>query len=574
MHDQSAWNMYIFRDGRTKKAGSLLLNDVIASLRALGTSQRSEQVLDPLLRAGELECALADAGSPFSHTVEHVTDLLASALVASESGGEWHVSENDVVAEMETVQMPASVMVSTPEGFAYYALHPLGYVDLLASVEVTSACAAVIGIRSIGTTLSAVVRAGLSTKGIRVGRSTVRPTGHPYNRHTDFTSQQKEWIAQQRVRGAQFFVVDEGPGMSGSSFLSVGDALLSEGIEKDKITFLCSRVPDPNLLTADDAANRWPAFRALYVAPNWRLPSGADQFIAGRIWRKRVFGDERNWPASWTQMERLKFLSTDCSRLLKFEGFGRFGSEVQNRARTVGDGGFGPAPVAWEQGFSIYPVVEGESLLARHLSAEVIMRIAHYCAFRARMMPANAEPGDELERMMRFNFHEEFGSEVVSSLEVQRPVIADGRMLPHKWLRDRNGVLLKVDNASHGDGHFFPGPTDIAWDLAGAIVEWGMDKHGIEALLNAYSSESGDDASQRLPGYLLAYSVFRMGYCKMAAEAMSGSAEKDRLACEYERYRMISSELFQQNHGSQDIKRLIPRRGEPLSSTGQVNQWA
>ena len=26
----------------------------------------------------------------------------------------------------------------------------------------------------------------------------------------------------------------------------------------------------------------------------------------------------------------------------------------------------------------------------------------------------------------------------------------------------------------HGDDHFFPGPTDIAWDLAGTIVEWEL----------------------------------------------------------------------------------------------------
>jgi hypothetical protein len=36
---------------------------------------------------------------------------------------------------------------------------------------------------------------------------------------------------------------------------------------------------------------------------------------------------------------------------------------------------------------------------------------------------------------------------------------------------------------------------------------------------------------------MLAYSVFRMAYCKMAAAAMRMSEEEIRLQCAYERYR-------------------------------------
>ena len=48
-------------------------------------------------------------------------------------------------------------------------------------------------------------------------------------------------------------------------------------------------------------------------------------------------------------------------------------------------------------------------------------------------------------------------------------------MGPHAWLRDENGRLIKTNGSVHGDDHFFPGPCDIAWDLAGAFVSiWGM----------------------------------------------------------------------------------------------------
>jgi hypothetical protein len=265
-------------------------------------------------------------------------------------------------------------------------------------------------------------------------------------------------------------------------------------------------------------------------------------------------------------MERLKFLSNDGQRLLKFEGLGRFGKEVHSRGEVVGEAGFGPMPIAADAGFSIYPVLEGESLLAGKPSAEVIARIASYCAFRKQELRTEAASSKELETMLHFNFGEEFGGDgdgIDQQLEIVHPVIADGRMLPHKWLRTtKSGELLKVDNASHGDDHFFPGPTDIAWDLAGAIVEWGMDDATVEQFLNCYRSNSGDDPGHRLPAYLLAYSIFRMGYCKMAAEAMRGSSEESRLAADYLHYRQIASQMHQRVSVHKEIVRFIPKKDQ------------
>jgi hypothetical protein len=562
MDSQSGWNMYVFRNGSTEKNGVELLRDLANSVRQVNETRGGHsELLDALLRAGELECAAADVGSPSCTLLEKTTDLLAAALISSDR----HIAVNlesfaGVPRTLERVQLPASLFLSPPEGFAYYALHPLSYADAIVDLKLPSGNAAVIGIRSIGTTLGAVVQAGLKSNGIYVARITVRPTGHPYDRVTDLDEHQKAWIDRQRARGAHFFVVDEGPGMSGSSFLSVGDALMNAGVERDKITFLGSRVPDPASLTSRDGATRWPAFRAVYVAANRRLPTGSDQFIAGGIWRARVFGDERNWPASWTQMERLKFLSNDGQRLLKFEGFGRFGKEVHSRAEVIGDAGFGPKPIAADAGFSIYPLLEGESLLPGDLSAEVITRIAKYCAFRKKDLQSQTASLKELETMLYFNFSEEFGREITGQrLEIVHPVIADGRMLPHKWLRTKSGDLLKVDNASHGDDHFFPGPTDIAWDLAGAIVEWDMEEAAVEKLLSCYHAASGDDPRHRLPAYALAYSTLRMGYCKMAAEAMRGSAEESRLAAHYLRYRQLTAKLHERMSIHKEVLRLVPK---------------
>lgn len=177
--------------------------------------------------------------------------------------------------------------------------------------------------------------------------------------------------------------------------------------------------------------------------------------------------------------------------------------------------------------------------------------------------------------MLHFNSSEEFGREINGQrLEIVHPVITDGRMLPHKWLCTRSGNLLKVDNASHGDDHFFPGPTDIAWDLAGAIVEWDMEEAAVEKLLSCYQAESGDDPRHRLSAYLLAYSTLRMGYCKMAAEAMRGSAEESRLAAHYLRYREVASKLHQRTSVHKEVLRLVPKNDAVVPSEVTNRQLA
>jgi hypothetical protein len=133
----------------------------------------------------------------------------------------------------------------------------------------------------------------------------------------------------------------------------------------------------------------------------------------------------------------------------------------------------------------------------------------------------------------------EFRLNLPLQLRLERPVIADGCMQPHEWIVKANGGMLKTDSGSHGDDHFFPGPTDVAWDLAGAMVEWHMDEAQHEYFLDSYRRASGDDPGNRIRDYVIAYSAFRAGYCLMAANAMSDSDEAARLLNSAERYQNI-----------------------------------
>jgi len=532
-----AWNAYIFRDGKSSVSGPGLVQQLIqalASFNDASPSARRTALLDLLLRAGELESALADE-SPSQHDlIARITGELATCLVSHS-----RIPVDELSLRAAAITAPVQLTVAIPEGFAYYALHPLDFADLVKNLSLSTSFAAVIGIRSIGTTLSAVVKAALEMQGTHAERTTVRPSGHPYDRHTEFSAAQLQWLRTMHSRHAAFFVVDEGPGMSGSSFLSVGDALLAAGIPRSSITFLGSRDPDPSTLTARDAAQRWTAFRMLSTSSTRHLPKQAESFIAGGIWRALVYPDSEQWPASWLQLERLKFLSAAGDVFLKFEGYGRFGRAVHDRAKLIASAGFGPMPTGTSEGFGLYPRLRGKVLSPTEVTPAVLQRIAGYCSFRAEETQCAVPANHHLEAMLRFNVQQEFGFDMPAQpadLLVVRPVIADGRMSPHKWI-DSGGALLKLDGSIHGDDHFFPGPTDIAWDLAGTIVEWALDSAACSTLLDCYSRTSGDHAHQRLLHYCLAYSVFRTAYSKMAAASMQGSEEEARLLQDYYRYR-------------------------------------
>ena len=375
---------------------------------------------------------------------------------------------------------------------------------------------------------------------------TVRPTGHPYDRKVQFEGDELCWVRKEALAGSEFLVVDEGPGLSGSTFLAVGDALVAAGVARQRIVLLSSRVPDSDALLAPDGGRRWREFRAHSSTLSLELPREAKIDVGGGQWRRHFHAaDEALWPACWPAMERRKLLSQDGRRLFKFEGLGRFGAENLERAARLFRVGFGLPPREEGDGFVSYPRLSGRPLHVSDCGASLLVRLADYCAVRASTFPAKAPVAGEIDAMVRANFLAEFGRERGGGepLEILRPIFADGRMMPHEWVRAPSGDILKVDAVSHGDDHFFPGPTDIAWDLAGAIVEWRMNREARRLFLARYEHASGDRAEARLPAYLVAYTLFRLAYSKMAAEAVGDSDEAPRLRGDYRRYRAILSEF-------------------------------
>lgn len=545
----SGLNLLVFREDRQRASGKKLAVALTAQIEQWCSHGSRRAYLGALLRAGELECGIADARSEAAKSCERLTDQIADAILTGDQascfGSDSHkVDLQTLLNAARSLPDIEQLSISIPEGFAYYALHPLAYADVIRRIPACDRLL-VVGIRSIGTTLSAVAAAAARVHGIVAERITVRPQGHPYNRTVTFTSEQMAAVTKAAACGANFAIVDEGPGLSGSSFLAVAEALERAGASNEKIILVSGHAPNVNALCAENAALRWQRFHCIPVAGEARRPAEAVEFIGGGQWRSRVFANECKWPATWTSLERLKYLSSTEQgerRFFKFAGLGHYGDAVLERERKVSTAGFGLMPREESDGFISCPLVEGRTLFPSDLSAEILTRLAEYCAFRMRAFSVGLSDLNALQEMAEHNLRE-LGLDSAGELQLEHPVIADGRMQPHEWLVSGDGRLLKTDSGSHGDDHFFPGPTDIAWDIAGAIVEWQMNEEQTTEFLNFYHRASGDYASARIDGFIKAYAVFRLAYCLMAANAMNGSDEQKRLQRAADTYRTVLTDL-------------------------------
>jgi len=527
--------MYVFRDGRKNVRGSELKNQLARWLESLGRDSQEDTSLGALIAAGELECALADAGFP-ENGAKSITNDLARGLL-----GTLEICPTTLIDRLAKIECPDTASVAVAEGFAYYALHPF---RLEAPVRYLAAGVPVriIGLRSIGTTLSAVVQALFTKYGCMAERITVRPTGHPYDRKLELSGFERNWL--QAEDGALAVIVDEGPGLSGSSFLSVAEAVERAGVPPSRIVMLGSRVSDVSQMRAPNAAERWSRFRFVAASPAPVLPPDAAIDLTSGSWRHHFWEDFDHQAAAWTQLEPAKYMTFDRHALYKFHGYGHFAKSVAKRASAAAEVGFAPELLNVIRGFGKYKIESGRLLAGESPAPEIIERAAEYCAFRAVSMRTTEADASELETMARWNWQCEFGTEPYAiRLRLERPVIADGRMLPHEWMRTNDGRILKLDGSTHGDDHFFPGPCDIAWDLAGMIIEWEMNAAQSQAFLSSYQQRSGDDAGPRIADYLVAYAVFRMAWSKMAARASAGTFDEKLLLRDYVRYRLQVLEL-------------------------------
>ena len=531
---------------------------LVSAARRLHASPDCDAVLSVLIELGELESAVADVEAP---DVDDTTPLQRRMRAAMLAAARVYVSRLagtadcaragltpflQALAAVQADTLPGRVEVSVPEGFAFYALDPAAYADAAARFarERRPGKAICIGLRSIGTTLSAVVAAALERAGVDVSLYTVRPRGHPFDRCLRRTRRLTEALAA-NARTASFCVVDEGPGISGSSIASVARGLVDDGVPGDRIVLFPAYDCDGSHLRSEAARKTWqahPRFVGRHRPSPLAVPDGLD--ASGGRWRARLLGHAEPWPAVHPRHERVKLMTPGS--IVRFAGLGKYGRAKQSRAEQLSEAGMGPPPGTLAAGYLTLPFVPGRSLHATRASPTVVHGIATYASRIAELFTDPQETDlDGLQEMIEVNMREAFGPESgrilqrVAACRQQIPssgaVAVDGRMLPHEWLESPAG-LVKIDALDHHDDHFYAGATDIAWDLAAATVEFDLEPGAAALLLSTYAAASGDvRIGQRLPFYRFAWLAFRLGYATLARDTLDGDERRrfDALARRY-----------------------------------------
>lgn len=502
-----------------------------------------------LIAIGCLEQAIADWNdSPIPEaTIAHLTDQAAAGFCSHPEN--WircdyqsHIKRHlQVEIRSYSRQIIAdgfnkTLKVKVPEGFAFYTLFPEQY--QAAALDWSRAHASdrslpvyVVGLRSIGTTLSAIVKAVLDSQGWNAQRVTARPVEHPFCRHTDLPA----WI---RPPG-YLLAVDEGPGLSGSSFASVARAGQERGFPPDTISFFTSHDNPPGGAASSEIKALWD------VIPRWHVPlsdfhdqlhdalarrsadfPGFDnsfQFqadLSAGNWRQWISPSAREHVMVFPPFEKTKWLFQNDRGdqvLWKFTGLTFQHRQNENCHSSS-------LPVLHCHGFSGHPWITSPNLQPEAARDSIIIEsLAMHLASIHNPPLAREEHDEALERLKQMiDYNASF---IFSKTEIERalqladlvdysphaPARGAGDLFPQNWVRHENGALVKVDLPVPVCDHTIIGSQPWFWDLAGLIVEWRLSSSHLETLLDCLEQKGRPIPREVLPFYICAYCAFRMG---------------------------------------------------------------
>jgi hypothetical protein len=530
-----------------------------------------------LVRTGQLEQAIADSvpdRMDLHAPSARVTDCAADAfyrLFKTRADGCWH---KPVVSEIESLlgsitrdaRALPPLTIKVPEGFAFYTLFPEQYcVAADKWLEEIGSCkrTAVIGIRSIGTTLSAVVAAALRLAGCPVRRFTTRPFGPPHER--------RAMIHPEQVADAEFaLVVDEGPGLSGSSMAAVASAITEAGLPRERIVFLPAhdQLPGP---FSSPAVQQWWSTTRRYVVPvgevRWRGHSLL-QLLADRTretfsdevralhdvrdgkWRRFAYRQESDWPTSFQRFERAKYLFelADGRRVLwKFHGLHKPAQPMEGRrpSRSHQAGARIQRVQVLDRccGFEGSAWIEGVRLRTTDVDDALLRSLAGYISEVAEESLSPCESRTAFERLAEMAFWNtkkslgssaaetvaECSEQVSPNADAEALSYGDGRLPPWEFVRSEDGTILKTDNSGHDCDHTVIGRQSLLWDAAGLLVEWNLNEERTRTFVEQFRGAAGvqcDESALRF--FRIAYAAFRLGMAEMCVTT-SDERERGRL---------------------------------------------
>jgi hypothetical protein len=542
--------MIVYGDRRRTDTPARVLASVEAILTAAcaqAGQERYDLLTQALIEAGELLQGLADAefDARGFDDVSAVQDAGMELVltIARQLHGYWRGDDRrpDVprreLAAVRGFLTERPVCLKVPEGYAFYAVHPDDYFAAATSYAWPSP-PLVIGLRSIGTSLAAAVAAATGGSAI-----SVRPAGHPFSRELRLSATLKSRLV---AHAGPFAIVDEGPGLSGSSFGAAADLLESLGVEAERMVFLPSHAGPLGARASARHLERWSQARKLVAsfdetssAENMRRwfgelgpRTGVEDLSAGQ-WRGDYDKEARPPAAPGQERRKYRWRIGPRRYVVRYAGLGAVGQAKLARSRALHKAGFGAEPIALRRGFLLERWVEGARLDPFGPErGEFLPHLGRYLGFRAANFPAKSEEGAGLEalrEMAGFNAAALCGEKVadrvaaalagLAELDVV-PVHVDGRLQPWEWVRRPDGGFCKADALDHSCDHSLPGCQDIAWDIAGAAVELGLSGQEVEDLRSAVARIGGRAVSSESVRVLgLCYAAFQGGSWLMAEEA-------------------------------------------------------
>ncbi|MBS0295367.1 MAG: hypothetical protein JSR45_03585 [Proteobacteria bacterium] len=558
--------MLVRRDGLRLADTRAEIDRLDALLRRLCDQDGRDLAVEALIEAGALEAAVADALNPDRDgftardgTWRTVTLETAKLFRASRRGEPDKAraaakKARKALAEAIRLRLPDSLSIETADGYAWRGLYPETYLEAAERFLASSApiSTVVVGLRGVGASLSAVVAAALEAGGRDTESVTVRAHEVAEGRMVRFDERLAGRLGRRAQAGAWFLLVDDGPGSTGASFAAAAEALNGIGARDEQIVLFPGLAAEGAKLRSAEARARWGRHRKLQVgfeAMRDSLAPGLERSrdLSRGLWRE-VLKANLGRPVTAPQHERRKYLSPDGATLFRYAGLGRSGRERLERAGRLAEAGFTPEPKSFADGFLAEEFVSGRSLHGRRRDPADIAHAARYLGWLGRYARTGAAlTGEELTPMILRNVQQSLGEEGLSRLVgleawparlAGAPAVAiDGRLAPHEWIRSERG-LLKTDALDHHDDRFMPGPTDIAWDVAGFSVEWGLDAGAARDFAAAVAIEAADATlDRRLPFYETAYLAFRTGFTHEAAEALPEGSDRRGLRRQAARYR-------------------------------------
>ncbi|MGE5431497.1 MAG: hypothetical protein ACM3QX_10505 [Syntrophomonadaceae bacterium] len=540
-------------------AGLSRIESLINSLEYDGFSDHNHAA-ELLISTGEFESALVDYLCPENDLMDDLASLLRRLSVAAghilintldNNAAEvkrWSISIRENLSALKYYNVSSLLTYNIPEGYAFYSLYPEMYINSADNFfhEFHPSEATVIGIRSIGTSLSAVVAARLEESGCRVLSVTLRPRGFYFDR-TIVTGIDLEEELKSFHHGF-YLIVDEGPGLSGSSFTSAAEKLTSLGISAERIIFFPGYRTDGSNFVSEKSREIWKRHRQFtsefenVISVKNLFPEFTGQQelkdISAGMWRPAVFNSAEEYPPVYSNFEQRKYLTADIKYFIKFAGLGRYGKDLFQRARELSTEGFSPEVQGFNNGFILSKFADGRPLTSADVNRDLLERVSRYIAFLRRSFPAQCSRlYNEAEEMISVNLMKGLGDAWAEKFNKLSPgfkplyssyaAAVDGRMLPWEWIHSSSSYI-KTDSIHHHKDHFFPGCQDAAWDIAGFCTEFSLGKEDEQFLISSYSKQSGDnEIKSRLPFYYIFYNAFRLGMTLFSAQ-MSMEPEKQK----------------------------------------------